>query len=226
MTVTRDPLAFQDAACRTPEWATRAILPRLLQLVPEGAALLDAGCGTGAIAEILANAFRIVHGIDTRPVRRVDGGVARWSGHRGDFLAPMGRTYGAVVSNPPFALPGWGRGRYDPAFDGVLRFTRRALEVAPVACILHRSGWWHEQQPGRRDLRADLRAGWVTERWALGRIDFFGHLSGAEKKAMGLGSGDSTPYAWLIARRPTKADGAGPWPTAEHDCEARDANPT
>ena len=203
MTSTTDPLAFPEADCRTPDWVTRAIMPRLLELVPDGWPILDAGCGSGAIADVLSTAF-IVHGLDVRPTRI--GGASAWSCAQGDFLGPIGRTYGAVVSNPPFTLPGWKRGPYAPDFDGCLRFTIRALDVADVACILHRSGWWHEMQPTRVAFRADLRAKYVTERWALGRVAF---LPG--------GGVDSTPYAWLLVRPPTREDGPGPWPTQEYD---------
>lgn len=229
MTATRDPLGWPEADCRTPAWAVRAILPRLVELVPAitlhssgeswPTTVLDAGCGTGAIADVLAEAYSpdALYGVDVRgPAGRMPAGWWRictdWL--RGHYNGPAA----LVVSNPPFTLPGWRRGPYVPEFDGVLRFTRRALEVAPVACILHRSGWWHEQQRDRRAFRAELRARFVTERWAVGRVDFFEHLSGAEKRALGMGSGDSTPYAWLIARPPTEADGPGPWPTREFDC--------
>lgn len=214
MTATRDPLGWAEADCRTPAWAVRAILPRLLEFVPPipcdlGQFVLDAGCGSGAIADVLAEVYPSVYGVDTRdlPTGRQPGG---WWRVRVDFLAMAGLTMAGdlVVTNPPFTLPGWTKGRYRPDVDGVLRFTRRALEVAPVACVLHRSGWWHEMQPERVAFRAELRAGWVTERWALGRVAF-----------LGGGAVDSTPYAWLICRPPTEADGPGPWPTREYDCE-------
>lgn len=217
MTSTRDPACWPEADCRTPAWAVRAILPRLVDLVPAvtmhssgeswPTTVLDAGCGTGAIADVLAEAYstEALYGVDVRGAAgRQSGGWWRvctdWL--RGHYGGPAA----LVVTNPPFTLPGWTKGRYRPDFDGVLRFTRRALEVAPVACVLHRSGWWHEQQPARRAFRAELRARCVTERWAVGRVAF-----------LGGGAVDSTPYAWLIARPPTDADGPGPWPTREYD---------
>lgn len=212
MTATRAPLAWPEANCRTPAWVTRAILPRLLELVPPttpggGAPLVvDAGCGTGAIADVLAEAYPAerLYGVDVRGEAGQQ--TAGWWRVACDWLSGSYGDVDVVVSNPPFTLPGWTRGRYDPAFDGVLRFTQHALN-ARVACILHRSGWWHEQQPARRAFRAELRARFCTERWAVGRVPF-----------LGTGAVDSTPYAWLIFRPPTEADGPGPWPTLEYDC--------
>ena len=214
MTSTRDPAGWPEADCRTPAWVVRAIVPRLLALGVVGP-VVDLGCGTGAIADVLAEHWP-VSGVDVRPGPT----PATWHRVRADVLGPLG-SFGAAVSNPPFLL-GPKAARYDRELDGVLRFTERAIEIAPVACVLHRSGLWHEQQPARRAWRAWLRAGWVTERWAVGRVNFLGHLPPAPRGQHGQkrkAGGDSTPYAWLICRPPTDADAAGPWPTREYDCD-------
>lgn len=200
MTRTVDPAGWPEADCRTPEHIVERLLDYLHahHQIASGATLVDLGCGTGAIADVLARVYGPgnVTGVDVRPP---PGGQA-WAHIQADALVwrPQ-EPVDLVVSNPPFTLVGFTRGRYNPDFDGVARFTDAALEMARVGvCILHRTGWWSEGQDQRVAWREELRSRYSTAQLAVGRANF---LNTPGK------SGDATPYSWLVvmktAPRPT-----------------------
>lgn len=194
MTSTRPDRAAEYPAhlCRTKPDVTRKVLPRLLELAPDGD-WLGLGCGSGSIEDELAKEHPAVAGVDILDVAELRAATRLppqvWPAYQADYLLDdrlKAVPWSAVISNPSFTLPGKSGGRYDPEYDGVLRTIERGLELAPVVAVLHRSSWYHEPQKERVAFRKMLRANYLTERIVIGRTQFYG------------GGGDSTTYAWLV----------------------------
>ena len=176
--------------CVTKPWVTNLILPRLLALAPTGD-WLDAGCGSGSIADACAAGGASVAGCDLLHVPTLRGSEPPWSWYQCDFLTEnrlRAVPWSCIITNPSFTLADKPpTSRYIAAYDGPMRFISRALELAPVVACLHRCSWWHEPQEERKRFRAWLRANFRTEQVTIGRHNFYPH-----------GSGDSSTYVWTI----------------------------
>lgn len=149
-----DQQSGQDAAREL--WATR-VAPLLTRAVGPEARVLDAGCGTGFLARLLAAAGHRVTGQDTSPGmlrvaadRAVEEELAiTWS--LGPAEAPPDGPFDAVVlRNVLWTLP-------DP--DGALRAWRSALR--PGGMLLISDALW-----GRVDADGDVAHQRFTEHYA------------------------------------------------------------
>jgi SAM-dependent methyltransferase len=108
----RDPLDFN----RTPAWCVELLIPELGQ--PR--AILDAGCGDGAIGKVLRQAFskawiggsdlheQRIHAAQDRPAPHGGTYNALWCGDwtvgSGRSLPDQWHTADLIISNPPFGL--------------------------------------------------------------------------------------------------------------------------
>ncbi len=110
----------------TPTDCTYSLLPHIEDILPSGSRVWEPACAEGQMVRALREFGYKVMSTDLRPdVTGGTGGV--------DFLGedtPFHRqTYDAVITNPPFKAA-------DP-------FIRRALQVAPVVCMLLKAQYWN-----------------------------------------------------------------------------------
>ena len=131
--VERDILDFYE----TPEWCVGLIAPYLDLGSEQLAAVIDPGCGTGAIGRAITNAPPHVLGVEMHEGRAA---MARGSGayvsvHQGDFTewSPGDDVMGHCLSvgNPPYAQ--------------AMAFLRHALRLGD-ACFLLRQGFMSSQK--------------------------------------------------------------------------------
>jgi SAM-dependent methyltransferase len=170
--------AFDVAYEGTPSWETGRPQPVVLRLLEEGAisgAVLDAGCGTGRHAVLLAGRGHRVAGIDLA-ARAVDLARARAAagGVEVTFLAGDALTLAAL--GPALGAP------FDTVLDvglfHVLQPADRRRYAAALASVVRPGGAgfvvaWSDRNPfgigpervRRRELRAAFRAdeGWRVE---------------------------------------------------------------
>ena len=138
----RNDVRRVDDFYATPSWCVEAIQPYL----PERPChVIDAGCGTGAIAKALTYETNIITGVETDEERYLAACEHCRMVLHGDFLDE--RTVGdadiplieLVIANPPFKL--------------AMEFVRRGLEIAGengTVCMLLRLAFLESQ--GRRDF--------------------------------------------------------------------------
>jgi len=174
-----------DDFYRTPEWATRAVLPYLRQ--PRR--WIDCGAGDGAIARVTAAHWPEAHGImvELDPGRAAAAArdVPTAEVRVGDFCAMGLPRVDLVIGNPPF-----GHREAEPRRR--LQDDRNALEFAVRALEL--------VEPGG-EVALLLRVGFVE---GLERGDFLERhradlvLLPRRPSFRGDGGTDATPYAWWI----------------------------
>jgi len=153
----------------TPAWCTEVLLSRVH--LPH--CVLDAGCGTLAIAKVLNNHGHAVNAYDTEPPPASPGICSR----AGDFLVQDLSDQSAVVMNPPYKM--------------AAEFVRKALdavEVGGVVCALLRLNFL-----GSSTKRIDL----VGPDSALERVI----VMARRPSFTGDGKTDATDYAWFVWRR-------------------------
>jgi SAM-dependent methyltransferase len=152
----------------TPSWAIRAIVRTLV--VPEGARILDPGCGTGAILRELGALFpeNEVVGLEKEEGRfRAASASTDLPVLHGDFFTHH-EKWDLIVSNPPYSH--------------VLEFVQHALTLAPIVCMLLRLPW----------IASQSRAQWHRENLA--------QINVLPKRPSFTADGktDATEYAWFV----------------------------
>jgi len=177
-----DPKRRPHDFYRTPEWATRAILPVLEEHI-RPRAILEPGAGSGAIAwvihlrwpkaEYVAIELNIEHQWSLRNL-----GVGLTIG---DYLEQDDKLlvppYDLVIMNPPYSGP--------KRQDLVMEFTKRALVHAGkkgVVAVLTRLNW----------LGSQKRAQWHRD-----HRPFVGILP-KRPSFTGDGKTDAVEYCWLV----------------------------
>ena len=112
----------------TPPDVTFSLLPHIEHLLPVGSRVLEPACADGQMSKALEEFGYRVDSYDLRTdVKYGQGGF--------DFLAEHGTVYDwegeydAVITNPPF--------------NAAAEFIRRAVEVAPVVCMLLKAQYWN-----------------------------------------------------------------------------------
>ncbi len=109
----------------TPRDVTISLLHYIQDLLPPGKVVLEPACADGQMSKVLEEFGYKVYSTDLRPdVQYGFGGI--------DFLDASyihHVEYDAVITNPPFGA--------------ARQFIERALEMAPIVCMLLKSQYWN-----------------------------------------------------------------------------------
>lgn len=192
----RDPDDFYE----TPAWAIEALLNRLV--VPDGARILEPGCGTGAILKVLRQRCPTAHltGVELHPGR-----AERSRPHcdailAADFLSlDVPHPFDFSIGNPPFSL--------------APEFITKSLASARVTCLLLRLNYlgsekrsaFHRAHPAdievfprrpsfAKSVRCEEKCGWETLMRAHDPHPSKCPSCGAKAKVT---TSDATEYAWF-----------------------------
>jgi SAM-dependent methyltransferase len=175
------PSAFDVAYQGTPSWETGRPQPVVLRLLDEGAirgAVLDAGCGTGGHAVLLAACGQRVAGIDLA-ARAVD--LARARARDAGVMVTFVAGDALEISNHAAALGAPFDTVLDVGLFHVLQPADRRRYAGALASVVRPGGGafivaWSDRNPfgigpsrvTRRDLRRALRA---SEGWRVVAIE-------------------------------------------------------
>lgn len=107
----------------TPPLVTKALMDFLS--IPQESVIWEPACGDGAMSKVIESYGNTVISTDIR----VDSGY----GTGGiDFLTAEPMECSAIITNPPFKLSE--------------QFIIKALDVAPMVCMLLKSQYWHAEK--------------------------------------------------------------------------------